>query len=240
MIFKKKFVKGIKDVGKYNLIKNTSILEILEDIGSMHSDYAGYGVLNMDETKVSWVLLDWKVKVLNRPNYCEELDVHTWGHDFSKASTYRDFEVYDSKGNLCIIGTSKWAMINIDSHKIIRMTDEIVSKFECEENHNIFEEGIEKIELPEEYTNSLEFNITRKDIDVNNHLHNTLYLSYAYEVLPDEVYEKEVFDYIRINYKKEIKLGDTIICKYARKEEKHIIEIYNKTKDVLSAMIELK
>ena len=59
-------------------------------------------------------------------------------------------------------------------------------------------------------------------------------------MLPEEVYENEVFDYIRINYKKEIKLGDSIICKYAKKEDKHIIEIYNKTKDVLSAMIELK
>ena len=240
MIFKKKFQKGIKDVGKNNLIKNESILEILEDIGSMHSDYAGYGVLNMNETKVSWVLLDWKVQVLDRPNYCEELEVHTWGHDFTRASTFRDFEIYDSKGKLCIIGTSKWAMINVDTHKIVRMTDDIVSKFECEEDHNLFEEGIEKIDIPEKFINETEFKITRKDIDVNNHLHNTLYLSYACEALPKEVYDNEIFDYIRINYKKEIKLGDTIICKYAKVENKHIVEIYNKTKDMESAIIELK
>lgn len=240
MVFKKKFTKGIKDIGPNNKLKNESILEILEDIGGMHSDYAGYGVLNMDETKVSWVLLEWKIKVISRPNYCEELDVETWGHDFNKATTYRDFKIFDSKGNICIIGTSKWAMINTDTHKIIRMTPEMVEKYEIENDHNVFEdEPIEDIILPETFSNEYNYTIKRKDIDVNNHLHNTYYLSFAYEALPEEVYNEREFDYIRITYKKEIKYNDTISCKYQKVDNKHIVVIYNETTEKIAAIIEL-
>ncbi len=48
----------------------------------------------------------------------------------------------------------------------------------------------------------------RKDIDINKHMHNLYYLDLAYEALPDEIYNKRPFDYVRITYKKEIKLGE--------------------------------
>ena len=95
MIFVDKVKTGLKDVGKDCLIKNESILEILENVGGEHSNLAGYGILDIERTKLSWILLDWKVKVLKRPLYADELEVKTWGRCFQKACTYRDFEIYN-------------------------------------------------------------------------------------------------------------------------------------------------
>ena len=78
MIFVDKVKTGLKDVGKDCLIKNESILEILENVGGEHSNLAGYGILDIERTKLSWILLDWKVKVLKRPLYADELEVKTF------------------------------------------------------------------------------------------------------------------------------------------------------------------
>ena len=45
-------------------------------------------------------------------------------------------------------------------------------------------------------------------------MHNINYLDAAYEVLPQEVYENAEFSEIRIQYKKELKPEDTVICRY--------------------------
>lgn len=241
MIFESTVKTGLKSIGKNNLIKNESILEILENVAGYHSDSVDFGVFSIDKTKASWVLLEWKVKVIKRPAYAEELKVQTWGRYFQKAYTYRDFKVLNSKGETCIIATSKWALINIETHNILRLTDEIKNLYKPEDTLSVFEEKtLPKIEVPEKFINSIEYTVGRKDIDVNNHMHNTYYLNLAYEALPEEIYNDRPYNEFRISYKKEIPLGDKLTCKYTSKDDKHIIVIETKEKNITNAVIELK
>lgn len=239
MIFESTAKAGLKDIGKNNLIKNETILEILENVAGEHSDEVGYGVLDIEKTKASWILLEWKVKVIKRPIYSEKLRIKTWGRYFQKAYTYRDFEIYDSKENLCIIATSKWALINSDTHNIMRLSDEIKNIYRPEEVSVFEEEIIPRVDVPTEFTNQIEYVIGRKDIDINNHMHNTYYLNLAYEALPEEVYNDRPFSEFRITYKKEVKLGDKVICKYSYDKNRHVVLIKNEEKNITNAIIEL-
>ena len=118
MIYEEKFKMGLKDVEKDNKLTNKAILEFLENIGAYHSDKVGYGANDSSQTGFSWVLLEWKVKVINRPNYGQVLNIKTWGKGMSKFFSYRDFEIYDETGRLCVIATSKWALIDTTKRKI--------------------------------------------------------------------------------------------------------------------------
>lgn len=206
MIYKEKFKTGLKDIGKNNTIKNRAILEILENVGAYHSDKVNYGANSTEITRKAWILLDWNLQVLKRPKYGQTLSVNTWGRDVKKFFTFRDFEVYDENNNLCAIATSKWALIDIDNRKMVRLTDEIMNRYEPEEKSVFSEEKLGKLEIPTEFLSSSNYEVIRKDIDVNKHMHNLYYLDLAYEAMPEEVYEKRPFDNVRITYKKEIKL----------------------------------
>ena len=240
MIFETTMKTGLKDIGKNNLIKNEAILEILENAGGEHSNKVGYGALDIDRTGASWVLLDWQVQVIKRPIYAEELKVKTWGRYFQRAYTYRDYEIYNSKGELCIIATSKWALIDINKRTIVRLTDEIKNKYMPEDTKVFEEEVISKIDTPTEFSNEITYKVGRKDIDVNTHMHNTYYLNLAYETLPEKIYNKRPFDFFKITYKKEIQLGDTVKCKYASLDGKNIVVISNEEKQIINAIIELR
>ena len=67
------------------------------------------------------------------------------------------------------------------------------------------------------------YTVSRRDIDLINHMHNIYYLDLAYEVLPEDVYEKRPFNEIRITYKHEIVLGDKIECKYSYYNGSHVV-----------------
>ena len=239
MIFKEKFKMGLNDIGKDNKIKNISILKILENIGGYHSDIAGYGSNDIATNKLTWILLDWKLKVLNRPKYGQTLDVHTWARVGNRFFTYRDFEIYDEKGTLCAIATSKWTLINIEEGKMERITEEVIEKYNTEEKEVFPGEKLDKLQMPEEFLSSIKYTVKRKDIDINKHMHNLYYLDLAYEALPEEVYNLRPFDNVRIMYKKEIKYGDTVLCKYTKKDDKYIVVIKSEDDEQLHSIIEL-
>ena len=66
MIYKEKFKIGLKDVWKGKQVSNKAILEYLENIAAYHSDRVGYGINTSTTTHLTWLLLDWKVKVIKR------------------------------------------------------------------------------------------------------------------------------------------------------------------------------
>ena len=239
MIFKEKFKIGLKDIDKNNLLKNRAILEYLENIGSYHSDVAGYWAEYTGKTGIAWVLLGWKLKVLKRPQYGQELEIHTWAKLGSKVATFRDFEIYDNNQNLCAIATSKWTMVDIRKGKITKIDDEVINAYKVE-SKNVFQKlELEKLKIPSNFDYKTEYTVKRKDIDINGHMHNLYYLDLAYEALPEEIYEKRPFDNVNIQYKKEIKLGEKVICKYAKVENKYNVTIFSEDEKNVHAIVEL-
>ena len=240
MIYKENVKIGLKDVWKGNQVSNKAILEYLENVAAYHSDSVGYGINTSDETHLTWLLLDWKVKIIKRPEYGQILDIHTWSRYIIKCYAYRDFEVYDEKNNLCVIASSKWILVNNQTGKLAKVEQEMGDLYQSEIGKTVFnEQDIEKLKEPKNYKNSIIYEVKRKDIDIVGHMHNLYYLDLAYETLPEEVYKKRPFDNIRIMYKKEIKLGDTVICKYVEEEGKNIVVIKSEDEKVLHAIIEL-
>lgn len=238
-VYKYKYRIGLNDVSTSNKIKNKAILKILENGGGMHSESVGYGLNEMEQTNLSWILLGWKVKVISRPKYNEEVSINTYARSFNKISTYRDFEIYDEEGNLCIIATSKWSSIDIKEKKLKELTTEIIEAYQCEER-SVFEDGnIAKLREPLEFDSKTEYKILRRDIDINNHVHNLYYLDFAYEALPEEVYRGEECNNIEIMYKKQVRLNEKIVCLYKREGTENIVTIKSEDEKLLHAIIKL-
>lgn len=244
MIYSELYNIQLKDIEKEKYIKDRGILEIFENAATHHSDIVGFGVNDIETTKTAWILMDWKVQVIKRPKYGEKLKVYTWvrtiNGSFKKTYTYRDFEMYDEKNNLLAIGTSKWVLIDIKTGKITTIADEIFERYKPEDKSVFEEQEIEKVKIPESYSNEISYQVTRRDVDFNNHMHNLYYLDLAYNALPNEVYDKRPFDNFRICYKREIKLNDIVKCKYSFVDGEHIISVFSEDNSKLHSIIKIK
>lgn len=237
-IFKHTFDFSIRDIDSNTQLTNKAILGFFEDIGEYQSDIAGYGLKDIEKTKLSWVLLHWKIKVLKRIKYGDSINVKTWSRGAVRACCYRDYEVYNGNGELCVIATSKWTLIHLEKG-LMRITDDLVEKYDTE-NKCVFENfKFDKLKEPEDGTLAFEYTVQRRDIDINNHMHNICYLDLAYEALPKDVYENTSFDNIEIMYKIGAFLGDKLKCFYTKTSEEHIITIKSDDEKTLHAIVKL-
>lgn len=239
MKLEQEFKVGIKDIGINNKMTNIAFLSLLEEIGCYHSDLAGFGVNDIAKTRKAWMLMDWKLQVLNRPKYGDKLIVKTWARPIQRNNyyTYRDFEIYNETKKIAI-ASSKWVLFDVDLKKIVKITNEIYSKYQPQ-NSKAFEEEITKIKVVEDITTKKIYEVQRADIDINRHMHNLNYLKVAYEVLPEEVFFCTESNNVKIMYKHQILLGSKINCYYTQKENKHIVTLKSEDDKILHAVVEL-
>ena len=231
------FYLTIRDIDKDTNLTNNAILAFFEDIGGLHSNIAGYGLKQIAKTKISWILLHWKVKVLKEIKYGEPVKIKTWSRGIKFACCFRDFELYNSDGELCAVGTSKWTLFHLEKG-LIRLTDEIINNFSPEDKIAL-DFDFKKIKEPLEYSNIYKYKVLRSDIDINNHMHNLRYLDLAYETLPEEIYENNMFHNVEIMYKKEAQVGQLLKCFYSYENNEHIVTIKSEDEQTLHAIIKL-
>lgn len=237
-IIEKKYEIGVRHIGKSNLITNYGILSLLEDIACYHSDLVGYGITQMLYTHLSWVLLHWKVSIFSRVSYGTTVTVKTWSRNVDCIYTLRDFEIYDENENLICIASSKWVLINTNTKRISKITDDIAMKYEPEIKSVFNENDIAKFKEPTlPQFPSYIFKVSRHDIDFNEHMHNLNYLSYAYETLPKNIYDNSETNYFEIMYKSSSHINDEVSCYYVEQDNAHFIVM--KTLDCLHAIIKL-
>jgi len=244
VIFTEQVKIPLKDVEQGNVISDRGILEIFENVATHHSDSVHDGVNEIKEKGKAWVLMDWKVQVISRPNYGGIFKVNTWSRENNiqakKIATYRDFEMYDEQGNLCVIATSKWVVINIDTGKLTNIDMELQERY-LPEIKSVFDSwDIEKAPQTKETTHEYFYTVSRNDVDFNKHMHNIYYMNLAYNALPEEIYNLRPFNSFRVSYKREIRLGETIKCKYICQDSKHIVTVYNKDETKIHSIIVLE
>lgn len=230
------------DIGKVSgdaQITNKGMLAMLENVACMHSDKAGYGIVEIPLTHLSWVQLNWRVTILRRLKYGETVTIKTWARDSSKVITLRDFEVLDKDNKQVCIATTRWTLTNIDTQSITKITDDIINKYEPELITTFPNFEFTKLKQPDNYSNEYIYTTQRRDIDVNKHMHNLNYLDLAYEALPEDIYLNNQFNNIEIMYKSAIRLGDTSKCLYSYNDSKYIVTIKSLDDKTLHCIVNL-
>ena len=236
MIYCSNYKISLEDIGRNNEATNKALLAIMQDIACLHSESVGYGVLEIETKKRAWMLLDWKMEVIKRPKYNDEINVETWSRKVERLYAYRDFQLKDKEGNIIAIGTSRWIFVDTERKRPVRLTADIADLYESETDKNVFLEEMEDIKCGD-YLFKKDYCVQRRDIDINQHMNNLSYLDMAYEILPEDIYNTKVFNNIRIVYKKEILYGEKVECYYEEQNNKHIITA--KSQGKINAIIEL-
>ena len=237
MVFSSKFYIGYSDITKDFSISNTAILKLFENVASMHSRVAKDDI---NESDGRWFLTGYHVKISKRPVYGETVTINTWSRDMKGVQASREFEIYNEKGELCLIGISNWIRINAATQRLERISSELYQAYGSEpERTNFNYSWIEKLKESESYDFEKEFHIERNCIDANNHMNNVYYLDLVTNILPEDVYQKGDANEFIIMYKSAIKYDETVNCGFAATPDGYCVTIKSQDKTELKAVIKL-
>ena len=238
MIFTYDYKPVIEDFTKNGKLSLTAILKILENAGNAHSDYAGDSIFNIAGKTKAWILTEWSIKIDEYPAYADEIKAETWSEGLSSPLVAnRNFLLYKN-GKICARGTSVWVLFDMATQRLSKIDASLLESYKPEDKKLFDEKKPVKIEKPETFALEKSVEIRRSDIDFNNHVHNLVYLDYAMQALPEEVYESAEFKNLRVTYKTAVKGGHSVICRYAQVDGKHVVFIYNE-EDLLCTMVQL-
>ncbi|MGE5614743.1 MAG: acyl-[acyl-carrier-protein] thioesterase [Bacillota bacterium] len=232
------FFIGMQDVGINNEMTNKAFLEALTNVTNVHGSLVGQGINDLGKRHISWVVLNWKLEVYQRPKICETILVKTWGQEYSRARAYRDYDVFNQKGEIIAKATSTWLAVNTETGKPIRLTDDIVGVYGCEPQHKNFPDFrfTESVDTDLQIVSETRFKINKSMIDCNNHVHNPSYMDLVNEVLPEGT-DNIFYNNIEVSYKKEIKLHEEVLLEYAADGVKNYVFMWDESKRILHATV---
>lgn len=212
-----------------------SILKIFENTGNHHSQKVSD---NAAGSNIAWILADWRVQITRRPKTGEKLNVSTWVYGrVPGGAAFRDFIISDAGGSECIVASSRWGLMNIAENKLVRISAELMDSYGPEEK-TVFKDSLPRLRENADFDYENPIALRRSDIDFNGHVHNTRYLDFALDALPQDVYARDSFSSIRIMYCSALKSSDLPVIRTSRTEDGFLLSIYADKR--LCTLIELK
>ena len=215
------------DVGPDQRLSHAGMLRILQEAASVASDDVGYGLKDIPNTGVHWILTAWRLEMKRRPVWRTGLRTETWPRTLDGFASDRNFLVYEGD-ELAAEAASRWILVSAETGRPARVRDAERTAYQNQlDTQDVFSGA----PLPHNGSTPPDAPVTfetvagRRDIDTNYHVNNLHYLDYAVEALPEEVYQN-LPGTVEIVFRRQILLGTPIRCLYARTEDgKHQVEI---------------
>ena len=207
-MYQEKIFITSNDVDDHFDLKVSTIFKYLQQASTNHAEQIGLGKKDTIDKGMFWVITRMKVKILKMPKMHDTVLVTTHPGETMSFIFPRFYEIYDEKGELCILGSAVWLLLDLETHKVKMkpFPDDFVVPFEKLD---------EDLPLPEKVIydnlNHVETRLVRySDIDLNGHLNNTKYIDYIIDTHDINFYKKHRVNEIVVNYEKEIRNGDVV------------------------------
>lgn len=210
----------MEDFDQNGKLTMQAILQMFENVGNNHSTDIGEAVIDTSLGGIAWILTEWRVEVLEDIAYQRRFQLETWSKGASNALLVeRDYLLKDVEGHVLAKGEACFVLIDVEKRKPIRVTEELVEKYQPELDCVWEDEKFPRMREEKAYSIEREIQMRRTDIDFNQHVHNLTYVDYVMEMLPEEVYKTQQFKKIRIAYRKAFEVGEKIVGKIKQKDQ---------------------
>lgn len=234
------FFVGAHDVDLEKKVTNKELLEMLSDISMLHGVKSGQ--TKTDEVSpVSWVVLGWRMQVYRRPFMFSTLRAVTWVRDYTRVRAGRDYMIYDEEENIVVKATAEWVALDVPTGRFLRITPELLEPFDPEPDEINYPGFVFPLfrRIDMDILAAQEMEIDRMMFDYNGHVHNSVYLNMAEQILPEDLFRKG-FDDMLIVYKMEITSETRVLLEYSVREEEHVVAVRRIADRKLHAVVRLK
>lgn len=214
------------------------LLRLSQQMGTDHCTAIGMDDAFYRETKSVFLLAKQAYRINRAPRRGELLRLRTMGENAKRAVYKRITEVMDAEGNVLAVVDSRWVLVNTESWRIYRRPPE---GYPLTWTETVPVELEQTIRTAEELT---EVGMVRADYslcDTNSHINNTRYADIACNALPLEVLQGSRVKELRINYHREVPMGESFTLYRGQTEENvWYVSAQREDKMVFEARIELE
>jgi acyl-ACP thioesterase len=195
-------------IGSNGLARPSLLFDCFQDAASEQSARLGFSIRELMERGLTWVVSRYRVNVFRYPRWQERIRVTTWRSTQQGRTAPREFAVEDADNRTIALARGIFILLDRSTNRPVSPTDHIPGYPTTGET--VFEEAFQAppgISFPDRSTR---IHVRRDDLDLNRHVNNTRYLTFALESVPGPVMGSHMPDLIDISFFKSAGYGDTV------------------------------
>lgn len=183
----------------------TMLARLMIDVSSSQTQAISDNKIDeyLKENNLSWIIIQYEIEAKRLPKAGENITIETYAVGYNRLFCYRRFDVYDDKGQKIATALITFAWINTVKRKMARMNSDILEVYGAPMEDKIRRRPAPN--NPDEDTATITlFNVQYSDIDINNHVNNTIYIKWAVDSLGIDYLNQYRPSYLNIKYDKEV------------------------------------
>lgn len=171
----------------------------------------------------AWFLIRYRIEFNSFPTDVSEIKVVTESRGCQRMNAFRDFEVFDNtSGERILRAASSWSIVDITNKSLINIQKEMPDFMEYQARQDDLQ--LRKLRPIDRVDSEKTFHVRYDDLDINNHVNNTVYVNWALEALDYEYRINNNLKALDIYYKHEVKYGDDIVSQVKYDRENNVTE----------------
>ena len=206
--FSIEFTVGLHDAGPGGIIKIPTLFHYLQGAAGAHTNSLNIKDADIQQRGYTWVISRYRLSIINLPKFLDKFILTTWVANADEKYAIRDSIITDEASNVLIKVTSSWILINFIKRILVPAT-ELYPDYPINPERAIDDKFLPIPEVSQSHYQK-EFIARKYDLDMNNHVNNSIYAACVIETGEDMSEGKKLKD-ISLNYKGEARYGDTII-----------------------------
>ncbi len=209
------------ETGEDGRLTLNSIINYFQDCTNFHSEDLGVGVSYLEEKQIMWVLMAWQIVVTEYPKFGEHLTIGTQSIGCEKMYGYRNFLITKQDGSQVAIAHSTWVLMDMKENKPKIVTPDVGDVYGRHEPLPM-DYAPRKIKMPRDGEEQEGFVVKEYHLDTNHHVNNGQYVRMAMQAAGLGKIKE-----LRVEYKTQAMLGDTIIPVVSREENQVYVALKN-------------
>lgn len=207
--FRNKHIVATYECDKTSNMTLPSLINVMVETSGLQSHALGNTEEQMSERGLTWIIIQYNIKVNRMPTRREEITLETEALSYNRFFTYRAFRAFDESDNLLVEVITTFSVMEMATRKLTQVSKELVAPYQAEEIRTMVRAS--KIKpVNKETLTSMPFRVRYLDIDGNMHVNNAKYFDWIINTVDVEILENYLIKAVTIKYEKEVGFGSMI------------------------------
>ena len=196
------------DVDFSDNLKLSSLLAIMEESACLSAEELGFGYSVLQPKKYGFIMVNWYIDMYRAVKLGDVLTIRTWPIKPKRLIVLRDFEFYVGSEKVGV-ATSRWCLVDLNDFKLLPSSAALSPDLQYNDFRSV---DVTNIKMPE--ADNLQYSyskvVTYSDYDHYNHVNNTKYADFLFDVFKVDEMKDKSYSAVRITYVKQSKEGEKL------------------------------
>ncbi len=206
-------------------VKPVVLFNYMQDLAEKSISIIGeqYSCDGLAKKGYGWFIIRYRIEFENYLSDLKSIKIKTESRGCQKSTFYRDFEILDNNTQKVLLrAVSSWFIVDLGKKSIVNIEKEYPEFLQFTPRENDLE--LNRLKPLTAVTKEKIFEIRYDDLDINNHVNNTVYITWALEALDYDFRKNHIIKSIDVYFKRDVEYGERICSQVYIDEENSVTE----------------